>query len=110
MRLILLSLLFLISANADIMIQKTLGCPSVVLLKKAPVSIADDVLNLNMYAIANDCVIISRRDSVEAIGYDPLNSEAIYQEIVYLKTGVNLYIKKSTIQIEQAGKKGVYRF
>ncbi len=102
--------LFFISLNADIMLQKSLGCPSVTILQKAPLSTDDDILNLNMYAIANDCVIISRRDKIEAVGYDPRNSKDIYQKIIYQKTGSYLYILRSVIQVEQDGKKGVVRF
>jgi len=80
------------------------------LLKKAPIASLDDILGLNMYAIANDCVVINRRDSVEAIGYDPRNSKEIFQQIIYRKTGVYLYIERAAIYVEQDGKKGVVRF
>ena len=97
-------------SGADMMKKKTLACPSVIQLQKAPVDNADNFMKLSMYAIANDCVVINKRDKVEAIGYDPLNSKEIYQKILYMKTGVYLYILRSTIQIEQDGKKSSYRF
>lgn len=37
-----------------------------------------DPFELEMYSIANACVILSRGDEVEAIGYDPRNSKEIY--------------------------------
>jgi len=107
---ILIFLLIIASLNADKVKEKTLGCPSVMLLQKAPSATEDDYLELNMYAIANSCIIISKRDRVEAIGYDPLNSKEIYQKIMYKKTGTALYIPRSTIQVEQGGKKGTFRF
>ena len=110
MRYILTILLLLNVANADIMKKKTLACPSVIQLQKAPVDTADNFMNLSMYAIANDCVIIGKRDNVEAIGYDPTNSQEIYQKIIYKKTGVYLYVLRSAIQVEQDGKKSSYRF
>jgi len=110
LRYFLILLVLFTSLSADKMKSKTLGCPSVMLLQKAPADMKDNYLELNMYAIANSCVVISKRDSVEAIGYDPLNSKDIYQKILYKKTGTILYIPSATIQIEQAGKKGVIRF
>jgi hypothetical protein len=95
---------------ADILKKKTLGCPSVNILQKAPLNTVDNYMALSMYAIANDCVIMSKRDSIEAVGYDPLNSEEIYQKIIYQKTGVYLYVLKSVVQVEQEGKKSSYRF
>lgn len=110
MRYILVFLLLVSFANADKMKRKTLGCPSVMLLQKAPTDTGDNYLELNMYAIANSCVIISKRDRVEAIGYDPLNSKEIFQKVIYKKTDSVLYIPRSTIQVEQGGKKGAVRF
>ncbi len=110
MKYILLFLLLASISGADIIKKKTLACPSVIQLQKAPVENADNFMKLSMYAIANDCVIINRRDKVDAVGYDPLNSKEIYQKIIYLKTGVYLYILRSAIQVEQDGKKSSYRF
>ncbi|MEA2072969.1 MAG: hypothetical protein U9O86_05230 [Campylobacterota bacterium] len=63
-----------------------------------------------MYTIANSCLILSREDKVQAIGYDPRNSKQKFQQIVDKKTGVQLYILREAIQIEQGGKKNSYRF
>ncbi len=90
--------------------KKTLACPSILQLQKAPMEKDEDSMNLSMYAIANDCFILDKRDKVEAIGYDPTNSKEIYQKILYKKTGVYLYILRSAIQVEQDGKKGSLRF
>jgi len=110
MRYLLAFLLIAISLNADKMKEETLGCPSVMLLQKAPHGTKDDYVSLNMYAISNGCVILSPRDSVEAIEYDSSNSEEIYQKIVYKKTDTILYIPRSTIQVEQAAKEATFRF
>ncbi len=110
MRYILILLFFIGFADADIMKKKTLACPSVIQLQKAPVDMGEDSLDLSLYAIANDCVILGKRDKVEAIGYDPTNLKEIYQKIIYQKTGAYLYILRSSIQIEQDGKKSSLRF
>ena len=110
MKYILTILLLVTIAQADIMKKKTLACPSVFQLQKAPVDTAENSMSLSMYAIANDCVLIDKRDNVEAIGYDPRNSKEIYQKIFYQKTGVYLYVLRSAIQVEQDGKKGSMRF
>ncbi len=110
MRYILLSLLLIFIADADIMKKKTLACPSVMQLQKAPVDTSENYMNLSMYSIANDCIILGKRDNVEAIGYDPTNSKEIYQKILYKRTGVYLYILRSSIQVEQDGKKSSLRF
>ena len=110
MRSVLFFLSIVTFLNADKMVKNTLGCPSVVLLQKLPVDTGDNNLKLNMYAIANSCVVISKKDKVKAVGYDPLNSKEIFQKVIYKKTGEFLYILRSTIQVEQDGKKGVVRF
>lgn len=110
MRFILAILLLFSVSYADKIKKKTLACPSVLQLQKAPLNTADNYINLSMYAISNDCVIVSKRDDIEAVGYDPLNSKEIYQKIIYKKTGVYLYVIRSSIQIEQAGKKSTFRF
>ena len=106
----ILILLLITSAYADQILKKTMGCPTVMALKKSPNDSDDNYLELNMYAIANNCVIISKRDKVEAIGYDSRNSKDIFQKIVYKKTGVMLYILSSSIMVEQGGKKDRIRF
>jgi len=103
-------LIFITFLSGDVIKRKTIGCPSVLLLKKAPVLTQDNALELSMYTIANDCVIVSPRDKVEAVGYDPLNSTTIFQKILYKKTDKLLYIPRSTIFVEQDGKKGRMRF
>nr|WP_321267919.1 hypothetical protein [uncultured Sulfurimonas sp.] len=110
MKYILIVMLIFGIAQADIMKKKTLACPSVLALQKAPIEKHQDSMNLSMYAISNDCVILDKRDNVEAIGYDPTNTKEMFQKIFYKKTGVYLYILKSTIQVEQDGKKSSLRF
>ncbi len=110
MKYILVLLVLVGILQSDMLKKKTLACPSVLLLKKAPVDVANASMDMTMYAIANNCEILSKRDKVEAVGYDISNTEAIYQEIIYQKTGATLYIHSSAIQIEQSGKKSSYRF
>ena len=110
MKFILIISIFLISVYADKIKIQTLGCPTLDKLKKAPLDKSEGSLELTMYAIANECIVISKQDKVEALGYDPRNSKDIFQKISYEKTGAILYIKKSTIIVEKGGKKGFIRF
>lgn len=89
---------------------KALGCPSIVLLKQAQKIDMEDSFKLEMFSIANSCVILSKEDSVEALGHDPRNSKDIFQEILYKKTSRVLYILREAIHVEQGGKKNTYRF
>ncbi len=111
---IILVLLFIISAsNADIIKKNTLACPTIERLKKAPLDTTENYMELSMYAISNNCVILTKRDKVEAIGSlddDIRNSKEIFKKIMYKKTGVILYMKRSSLQIEKGGKKASYRF
>jgi len=107
--LLLISLLF-VFVNADKILQKTVACPSIVLLQKIKQEDTKDALSLEMYSIANDCVILDKSSEVEAIGYDPRNSKELYQQIVRKKTGRELYILRSAIFVEQGGKKDTIRF
>ena len=105
---VLLALFF--TASADQINKKTLACPDIDKLKKAPIHEGADPLDLSMYVIANDCEILRRHTVVESIGYDPRNSTEIYQQILDKKSGRTLYILRSSISIEQGGKKNSMRF
>lgn len=98
------------SLHADLIKNKTLACPSVEILQKAVDVDMQEPLKLEMYAIANSCIILARGDTVEALGYDPRNSEEIYQQILYKKTNTQLYILRQAIHVEQGGKKNRLRF
>ena len=102
-------LLLSASLEADLIKVKTLACKTLDALQKAPVD-KDDYLNLNMYAIAHDCVILSRDAKVQVLGYDPRNSQDMFVQIVEKKTGYTFFMLKSKVQIEQGGKKANYRF
>jgi len=103
--------LTLVSAlAADQITKKTLACPDMVKLTKAPVGEDKDPLDLEMYMVANGCVVLTKMDKIQAIGYDPRNSQEIYQQIVLKKTGEVMYILRSVILVEQGGKKGQLRF
>jgi hypothetical protein len=111
----MLKLLFLLSALyitlfADKVKSKSLACPSVVILQKAADVDMEDPLALEMYSIANECVVLSRDDTIEALGYDPRNSKEIYQKIFYRETNSELYILRGAIVVEQGGKKNGFRF
>ncbi len=110
MKYILILFLVFSFSQADYMTKKTLACPSVILLQKAPKNQGDSGMDLTLYTIANNCEIVSKRDKVEAIGYDPSSSKEIYQKILYKRTGKELYILRNNIMVEQAGKKNMFRF
>jgi hypothetical protein len=98
------------SLFADKVKTKTLACPSVLTLQKAAEIDLQDSLTLEMYSIAHGCVILTREDSIQALGYDPRNAKDIYQKILYKKNGSELYLRRSAIEIEQGGKKNNFRF
>jgi len=102
-------LLFSIS-HGDYIKKKTLACPSIMLIKKAMHMNLQEPLELDMYSIANDCVILSNEDKIQAIGYDPRSSKEIFQKILFKKTEKVFYIIRSAIEIEQSGKKNILRF
>ena len=110
MKYILILLLTLTVLQADKVKYKTLACPSIMVLQKVPADTGDNYLDINMYAIANDCVLLTKKSSIESIGYNSNNSQDIYQEIIYRKTGVHLFVKRSDIIIEKFGRKSTFRF
>jgi len=103
-------LALLLTASADQINKKTLACPDIDKLKKAPIHKSADPLDLSMYVIANDCEILHKHTEVEAIGYDPRSSTEIYQQILDKKSGNILYILRSSIFVEQGGKKNSLKF
>ncbi len=108
---LLVPFLLIASLSADQINKKTLACPTVDTLKKAPVeNTASNPMDLSLFMIANGCEMLSARDGVEAIGYDPRNSKKLYVKIIYKKTGAYLFVPRSAITIEQGGKKNNYRF
>jgi len=107
---IALSLLLASSIYGDQVKSETLGCPTINALKNVPIESLEDPMALSTYAISNGCEIISRGDGVEAVGYDPRNSQERFQKIIYKRTGVTLYVLRSSIRIEQGGKKNGMRF
>lgn len=110
MKYLFILLALLSTVNADKIIKKTLACPSIDKLKKAPTDSASNSLDLSMYVVANDCVILLKNSEVQAIGYDPRNSTEIFQKILDKKSGNILYTPRSAIFVEQGGKKAVLRF
>ena len=103
-------LLLTLSLPADMIKKQTLACPTKLILQKAVDIDLSDPLKLEMYAVSNECVVLNREDKVQALGYDPRNSQETFQKILYKKTGVELYILRESISVEQGGKKNSYRF
>ena len=101
---------FLSTLNADKITKETLACPTVDKLKKAPTDVDSDSLALSIYTVANDCVLLFKNSEVEAVGYDPRNSTEIFQEILDKNSGKILYILRSSIYVEQDGKKAALKF
>lgn len=110
MKYILILVLIIVSLQADKVKYKTYACPSIMIFEKAPVDTPDNYMNLQMYSIANDCVVLTKESSIEAVGYNANNSKDIYQEIIYRKTGAHLFVKRSSLIIEKFGRKGTFRF
>jgi len=110
LKLAVIFLLFLSVLNADKIKTKTLACPTIDQLKKAPVHKEAGSLELDMYVIANGCAILSPKSRVEAVGYDPRNSKDIYQKVVNKENGSIYFILRSQILVEQGGKKASMRF
>jgi len=108
-RLFSIPLLFTTFLNADKVLVRTLACKTMDALEKAPVN-EEDSMKLNLYAIANECAILSRDAEIQVLGYDPRNTKKMYIQIVDKRTGYNFYILKSKIQIEQGGEEASYRF
>jgi len=110
MKYILMILIAFSFSNADYLVKKTLACPSVMLIKKAPLNEGETGMDLTMYSISNNCMILSKKDKVEAIGYDPRNSKEIFQAILHKKTSKELFVLRNNIVVEQGGKKNTIKF
>ena len=110
MKFLLLFLLLFSASHADRIKTKTLACPSIDKLQKAPVADESEGLDLEMYVIANGCAILSPENRVEALGYDPRNSKEIYIKVVDKNDGNTYYMLRSQIYVEQGGKKAFIRF
>jgi len=110
MKYLLILILALSALQADKVKNRTMGCPSIMLLQKAPLDTKDNYMDLNMYAMMNSCVFLTKNSSIESVGYNANNSKDIFQEIIYRKTGVHLFVLRSEIIIEKFGRKSSFRF
>ena len=100
----------IMSVYADKVNTKTIGCPTVEQLQKARLIDVNDALSLDMYVIANNCIVLSKGENVEVLGYDPQNSKEQFQKVLYKKTNDTLFLLRSVLTIEQGGMKSSYRF
>jgi len=111
MRYILIMVLILSAlVQADQIKVKSLACTSIDTFEKIPPEVLEDELKLSLFAVANGCRSLSRKDAVTAIGYDPRNEKALFVKILHKKSGETLYVRRKNLQIEQPGKKNQIRF
>jgi len=99
-----------VASWADSIKEQTVGCPTIEILKNIPKETANDYIKLNLFTMANDCMILSRNDKVEAIDYDPANNVALFMKIVHKQSGKILFVPTEDLYIEQPGKKNIFRF
>ncbi|RLA73110.1 MAG: hypothetical protein DRG24_01130 [Epsilonproteobacteria bacterium] len=95
---------------ADSIKSQTIGCPTVDVLKNISKETDNDYVKINLFAMANDCLLLSQKDKVEAIDYDPVNEKTLYIKIIHKQSGKVLFVPSSEIYIEQSGKKNTFRF
>jgi hypothetical protein len=107
-----LPFLFLLSAYSfgDSVKKTSLACPNIDVLKKVGLELEDDPLKLDMYIIANNCVVLERGESIKILDWDGTNNEKIFQKILYNKTGTVMYVRSSSVEIEQAGQNDRIKF
>ena len=96
--------------QADQIKMKSMACPSLETFEKVPPEALEDDIKLSLFAVANNCRILSRKDKVTAIGYDPRNDKSIFIQILHKNSGETLYIRRKNITVEQPGKKNQFRF
>lgn len=87
-----------------------MACPSLEIFERIPPEALKDDLELSLYAVANNCRILSRKDQVTSIGYDPHNDKSIFIQIIHKNSGETLYIRRKNIIVEQPGKQNQFRF
>jgi len=95
---------------ADKVTTRTLACPSQQQLNSASLEITEDSMNLSMYAIANGCEIIFPGDKIEVIDYDIKKEKEKFHKILYKRTDSYLFVRSSSIFIEQSGSKNKFSF
>ena len=95
---------------ADAIKAQTVACPTVEIFKNLAKETENDYVKLNLFAMANDCLILSKKDKVEAIDYDPANDNALYMKIVHKQSGKILFVPSNALYIEKPGKKNTLRF
>lgn len=105
-----IAVLCLLSAEADQIRMKSLACPEVEVYDKIPPEALKDDLQLSLFAVANDCRVLSPGDAVKAIGHDPRNEKSLFVQIIVKKSGERLYMRRSKLLVEQPGKKNQVRF
>ncbi len=109
MKYIVSLLVFFSFANGDHVIKKSLACPSTILIKNAPRTVGESGLDITFYSIANNCLVLTKKDKIRAIDY-VAGSKVKFQAIIHENTGQKLYVVKANMLIEQSGTKNIFKF
>ncbi|OQX60404.1 MAG: hypothetical protein B5M52_00320 [Helicobacteraceae bacterium 4484_230] len=106
----MLVLLSAMPLTADQIKAQTIACPTVEMLKSMPQETENDFVKLNLFAMQNNCEILTKEDGIEAVDYDPANEKALYIKIFSKRTAKTLYVLRRAVLVEQPGKKNRFRF
>ncbi len=103
MKVLVLFFSFFILLQADVILVKSLACNDIEKLENIPGDVLKDSIKLNIYAMSNDCALLSKQDKIQAHEYTTENKSDKFIKIYLQDSGRILFINRKNIQIEQPG-------
>ena len=104
-----LALLFgVLSAQADRIKSTTIACPDVKTLE-ALEQMEGDFKNKNLLLMQKGCIVLTPKDKIHILEPDS-NCCGIYYRIKIDATNDIMYVKKFSVQVEQAGTGNIFKF
>ncbi len=95
--------------GADQILVQSLACPDIANIEKAA-ELADDIMALNQYAIANGCKVLSPSSQIETVDADAATEKTRFVKVLDKRSGDRLFVLRKRVQIEKPGNKNSLRF
>ena len=105
---VLTLLLGALSAQADRIRATTVACADVKTLEKLE-HLGGDFKDKNLFILRHGCVVLTPKDKIHVLAPDN-SCCGLYYRIQVDATDDIMYVKKFSVQVEQAGTGNVFRF
>ena len=95
-------------AQADRIRSTTVACPDVKTLEKLE-HLGGDFKDKNLFILRHGCVVLTPKDKIHVLAPDN-SCCGLYYRIQVDATNDIMYVKKFSVQVEQAGTGNIFKF